>query len=47
MVKAIIAGCTAETSLFEASSGKLVQAKEFQVISSQEIVLCLGNMEAD
>ena len=40
-------GCTAETSLFEAFSGKTVQAKEFQVISSQEDTLFLGNVEVD
>ena len=43
----IIAGCTAETSLFEAYSGKTVQAKEFQVISSQEDILFLDKVEVD
>ena len=46
-VKAIIAGCTAETSFFEAYSGKSVLAKEFQVIFSQEDTLFLGKVEAD
>ena len=45
-VKAIIAGCTAETS-FEAYSGKSVQDKEFQEISSQEDTLFLDKVEAD
>ena len=36
MAKAIIVGCTAETSLVEAYSEKAVQAKGFQVVSSQE-----------
>ena len=47
MVKAIIAGCTAETSLFEANSGKTVQAKGFQVIPSQEDTLLLGKVEVN
>ena len=47
MVKAIIAGCTAKTSLFEAHSGKTVQAKGFQVIPSQEDTLLLGKVEVN
>ena len=47
MVKVVIAGCAAETFLFEAYSGKMVQAKGFQVISSQDNTLFLGKVEVD
>ena len=47
VVKAITAGCTAETSLFEACSGKTVQAKGFQVISYQEDTFFLCKVEVD
>ena len=46
-VKVIIVVCTVETTLFEAYSQKMVQAKGFQVISSQEDTLFLGKVEID
>ena len=46
-VKVITAGCTTETSSFEAYSGKTVHAKGYHVISLQKDTLFLGRLEVD
>ena len=43
----IITSCTTEPSLFEAYSGKTIQAKGFQVISPEEDTLLLGKVEVE
>ena len=46
-VKVIIMGSTAETSLFEAYSGKTVQAKGFQMIFNRQALYSLVKWEVD